>query len=368
MKFKLVALLLVYSFQLPDIQVLSGKTKNLWNLDYADTLIDGAYAQQYNGEGVNVYVLDSGILLNNPEFEKRAKLIYTSEDILQKDRKTNDCSGHGTHVSGIIAGKNVGIAKKVNLFALRVFGCESKILDDRIVKALDFLDKKIKTPAIINLSLGPNYETDTFWSSTAVSNKLNEITTKHGITAVIAAGNDNVTMCSGFVSGSHNKFLIGSISAKVDVSSFSNRGTCVDFYAPGEKIESSDLNEYGTRSGTSQAAPYITGILALHINRSGNKKFNYDYLSSQLKTWAVKQATLTIPIAPLSDEIITLARRKGAERDEERKNFLYFVIALAGCVVLALCLCIIIIMVTRKRSKLKKGKFVETQKINKSFA
>ncbi len=69
------------------------------------------------GEGVNVYVVDTGVMIDHPEFEGRAKWgVSTVENGSHVDGQ-----GHGTHVAGTIASKNYGVAKKANIIGVRVF-------------------------------------------------------------------------------------------------------------------------------------------------------------------------------------------------------------------------------------------------------
>src|SRR5262249_33343293 len=94
-----------------------------WGLDRIDQRMlppDQTYTYNANGAGVNVYVIDTGIHISHVEFEGRAAYAFTS---VNDGFGAEDCHGHGTHVSGTIGGSTWGVAKNVNLFAVRVLDC-----------------------------------------------------------------------------------------------------------------------------------------------------------------------------------------------------------------------------------------------------
>src|SRR5438067_1739161 len=75
---------------------------------------------QRNWAGVNVYVIDTGIRVTHNEFGGRASGAVTE---ITDANGTNDCNGHGTNVAGIIGATTYGVAKGVNLHAVRVLDC-----------------------------------------------------------------------------------------------------------------------------------------------------------------------------------------------------------------------------------------------------
>ena len=81
---------------------------------------DALYAYQNDGEGVNAYVIDTGILTTHWEFQGRASAIY---DVFEGGDGI-DCNGHGSHVAGTIGGQTFGVAKNVNLLSVRVLNCQ----------------------------------------------------------------------------------------------------------------------------------------------------------------------------------------------------------------------------------------------------
>ncbi|EJW05035.1 hypothetical protein EDEG_00870 [Edhazardia aedis USNM 41457] len=93
------------------------------------------YYPESAGEGVDVYVIDTGIEIDHPEFEGRAKWgINILEDTLDTDEH-----GHGTHCAGVIGGKNTGVAKKTNLIAVKVLDKEGKGRISSIILGVDYV-------------------------------------------------------------------------------------------------------------------------------------------------------------------------------------------------------------------------------------
>jgi len=250
-----------------------------WGLDRIDQregLLDRAYAYAAGGEGVTVYVIDSGILYSHAEFGGRASLGYDfvlTEDPDNTDPNQlpgEDCFGHGTHVAGTVGGSSYGVAKNVSLVSVRVFGCSA--LDtprSRYAAAIDWVTENAVHPAVVNLSLGfRNDEEHELMTETAISNSVDT-----GINYVVAGGNSDTDACQ-FSPARHPRALTaGASQINSSRASFSNYGDCLDLYAPGVSIASAwitdDWSGDGsfTRflSGTSMASPHVAGVVALFL-------------------------------------------------------------------------------------------------------
>ena len=234
-----------------------------WGLDRLDQQTatpDNTYNYPTDGgKGVRVYVVDTGVMASNPEFDGR---ILTGFDALGQNKQSVDCHGHGTHVAGTVAGTKYGVAKAATIVPVRVLDCNGVGYTSNILTALDWIlaNNPVGTPAIMSMSIGgpgqPLFN--------AGVKKLYD----GGILPVIAAGNNNADACKTSPAGTPEALTVGASDANDIRASFSNYGDCVDVFAPGTNIISaSATNPAGsaTMSGTSMATPHVSGLAALYL-------------------------------------------------------------------------------------------------------
>jgi subtilisin family serine protease len=219
------------------------------------------------GTNVNVYVIDTGILDTHTDFGGRAKQLVNYVN----DGKNVDCNGHGTHVAGTIGGTVYGIAKKANLFGVKVLSCSGSGTNDGVIKGINYVTTSGTRPAVINMSLGGGL-------STAV-NAAVDAAFDAGVLPVVAAGNSNADACN-YSPASSKKVLTVAASAIANKqgnnedarASYSNYGTCVDIFGPGSSIKSAWIKsntDTNVISGTSMASPHVCGVAALYMSVSG---------------------------------------------------------------------------------------------------
>eukprot|EP00834_Sanchytrium_tribonematis_P001396 NODE_34_length_36538_cov_0.612854.p4 type:complete len:639 gc:universal NODE_34_length_36538_cov_0.612854:24892-26808(+) len=330
-----------------------------WVLDSLDgTKLDDSYSFTRTGKDVQIYVIDSGIDTTHRDFEDRAEITMLVNETL------NDCTGHGSHVAGLIAGRNVGVAKKAKIHSIKVITCTDDSDNFIIVKAYDaivsdFNSKGLKS-ALVNLSLGPHAVNGDFPQSPSLEAAINAAFNKNILT-IAASGNDNLDACSGTPSRLDTVVTVGAIDQNFARASFSNFGDCVKVVAPGVNsvsVKANTNDQYTIKQGTSQAAPLVTGILALILedNPNANIKDLYGILRgesygdgvSDLKSSASVLAQTYLPDGDKSGNIqfdsIDYAALQG-----DTILPLWAIILIAFAVLLILG--IVIFKLTRKRNK-----------------
>lgn len=214
------------------------------------------YDSKASGKDVNVYIIDSGIKLDHPEFERRA---FEGKDFTGEG--SGDTNGHGTHVAGIVGSKTYGVAKDANLYEVKTLDRSGQGSLSIILGAIEFAvnhRKKTKLPGVANLSLGA--------IKNAVLNRVIDAACDTGLVVVVAAGNLNVDACYALPASSQKAITVGAIDdSTLGIAEFSNWGLCVDIFSSGVaiasvNIENIDSPEY--LSGTSMSSPIIAGLVA----------------------------------------------------------------------------------------------------------
>jgi Subtilase family/Fibronectin type III domain len=234
-----------------------------WGLDRIDqqtNVLDNSFSYPADGgKGVRVYVVDTGVMASNPEFDGR---ILTGFDALGQNLQGQDCHGHGTHVAGTVAGTKYGVAKAATIVPVRVLGCDGRGYTSVILTALDWIlaNNPAGTPAVMSMSIGGGSQP----LFNAGIKKLYD----GGILPIVAAGNSNDDACKYSPSGTPDALTVGASDPTDTRAYFSNYGDCVDIFAPGTNIisaKASDPAATATMSGTSMATPHVSGVAALYL-------------------------------------------------------------------------------------------------------
>lgn len=245
------------------VHILTDQSNATWGIDRIDSRAgtDGIYKYSATGSGINVYVIDTGILSNHNEFSGRLGAGYSAV----ADGSTNDCNGHGTHVAGTIVGTSFGVAKRAYVYPVRVLDCEGSGSNADVIEGIEWVANNARRPAVANMSLGGS-------RSQAVNDAVAKAIAK-GVVFVVAAGNSSDNACN-YSPASTPEAITVAASDKNDTSaSFTSFGSCVDTYAPGVSITSAGISSpssTATMSGTSMASPHTAGAVALLLEKSPN--------------------------------------------------------------------------------------------------
>ena len=282
------------------IDFSSPRVLSPWHLDkIGQVTLSNKTNSTLTGKGIDVYVLDSGIHYEHEEFNGRA--LYPGCDPIDRlygqSQAGRDCEGHGTHVAGLVGGISTGVANGVTLFSVRILNCA---LEGTYVSLLHGLMCVINhrrnrngTRAIINLSVAG---VKTFL---AVNRSL-QLALDNDIIITASAGNGNdqfrlvsYDSCNAYPAGYPGIINVGATDIHDDafmgefdsITYITNMGECLDVFAPGYKVyssdicscpigsnkciaqKSSDITCKNVRSGASQSSAIVTGAVALLLER-----------------------------------------------------------------------------------------------------
>jgi subtilisin family serine protease len=225
-------------------------------IDQADLPLDNAYTYSNKGDGVTAYVVDTGVMVDHPTFEGRATGGY---DAIDGDNDPVDGHGHGTHVAGTIGGAEYGVAKGVAIVGVRVLDDSGSGTTEQVAAGIDWVAQNHSGPSVANMSLGG-----------PVDEVLDEATRgaiAAGVTFAVAAGNSSADASTASPARVEEAITVAASDNADGQAYFSNFGTIVDLYAPGVDITSSwNDGATNTISGTSMAAPHVTGAAALYLS------------------------------------------------------------------------------------------------------
>ncbi len=235
-----------------------------WGVDRIKSA--SVHAENIKGAGVKVAVLDTGIDYNHPDLDASYKGGINLVDDAQPDNPFDDSwNSHGTHVAGVIAAELngsgvVGVAPAASLYAIKVLdGGGLGYLSDVIAGIKWAIDNNMD---IVNLSLGLKNNSQALAEACAKAYEA-------GVLLVGAAGN------TGTFEGGEVRYpalypsviAVGATNPDDAVYFKSAVGPDIEVVAPGAGIYSSKAYEdYGYLTGTSQAAPHVSGVAALILS------------------------------------------------------------------------------------------------------
>ena len=230
-------------------------------IDQRDLPLDGRFRYPDSaGEGVSVYVLDSGIRLTHEEFAGR---IRPGFDAVTAGGDASDCNGHGTHVAGTAVGTTYGVAKKATVYPVRILDCRGQGSSVAILAGIEWVLENAQKPAIANYSVGCKTPCD----SPAIDRAVNSLIAS-GVTWVQAAGNSNDDACLYSPQKVAAGITVGNSTRTDAKAASSSHGRCLDLWAPGTEIASAWFTGDASAvlsTGTSMASPHVAGTGALYL-------------------------------------------------------------------------------------------------------
>ncbi|WP_405096016.1 proprotein convertase P-domain-containing protein [Micromonospora sp. NBC_01412] len=230
-----------------------------WGIDRIDQRnlpLNSTYTYPNNGAGVRAYIIDTGIRFTHSDLGGRAITGFDAID----GGSADDGNGHGTHVAGTVGGTAHGVAKGVTLVGVRVLDNAGSGTYAQVISGIDWVtgDHDPGELAVANMSLGG--PTDQGLND-AVAASIAD-----GVSYGVAAGNETTDACTKSPASTPTAITVGATTSTDAKASYSNYGTCLDIFAPGTSITSAwNTSDTATNtiSGTSMAAPHVTGAAAL---------------------------------------------------------------------------------------------------------
>lgn len=281
----------LYNFaNLCHIDYITSETKVSMQINVAKEIIgiDSLYKDNLYGQGIAIAVIDTGIYPHIDFLIPKNKIIYF-KDFVKNKKYCYDDNGHGTFVSGVIAGggflnkKYTGIAPKSNIISLKALDENGETGAFTILEAMQWVyDNKDKyNIKVVCMSFGSNPNSfndplikgaEKLWNS--------------GIVVVAAAGNSGPNLETIKSPGISNKIItVGALNDKrtneeefcrenFEIAEFSSRGPAFNYYKPdciasGVNINGlkNDETFFTKMSGTSVATPIVAGVCALIVQK-----------------------------------------------------------------------------------------------------
>ncbi|MFJ2952723.1 S8 family serine peptidase [Streptomyces sp. NPDC087226] len=258
---------------------LDGKVKAVLDRSTAQVNAPTAWKAGYEGQGVKVAVLDTGVDASHPDLAGRV----TEAKDFSGSASTDDRFGHGTHVAATVggtgaaaAGTRRGVAPQADLLVGKVLGDDGYGSESQVIDGMEWA---AGTGAeVVNMSLGADVQTD---GTDPMSQALNALSASDDTLFVVAAGNAGPDVTTVGSPGAADAALtVGAVDRDDSLAPFSSRGPRYgdgavkpDVTAPGVGIVAARAAgttmgqavdaHYTAASGTSMATPHVAGAAAL---------------------------------------------------------------------------------------------------------
>lgn len=276
-------------FRLPPFRVQRVSVTMAETMDWGITSFGvPAIWSKSRGEGVRVAVLDTGAALNHPDLRDQ---IDEAKDFSKSDNGPEDSNGHGTHCAGIVAAIDdgqgvIGVAPRSRLMIGKVLGNDGSGKASNIARGIRWAADS--GAHIISMSFGSSV------ADKAIANACRYAASK-GVLLIAAAGNegpyDNTV---GYPGGFPDTLCVAAIDHARKLAKYSSRGDQVDLAGPGTDVLSCyPPRGYAKLSGTSQATPFVAGVVALMVGRQLKSGVRTVTTADQLKV-AVRKTCIDV--------------------------------------------------------------------------
>lgn len=222
--------------------------------------------RQLNGRGVKIAVLDSGADINHPALRANIKEVANFTDgAINSD--VRDEEGHGTMVAGVIAARSssiIGIAPESELYIGKVIKQNTGGTVGNLRAGIEWARRK--GVDIINISLGASQDVDVIHQEIRAARANPD----KDIFVICAAGNDGTSGGLEYPARYDECIAVGAVTRNRNRWELSSTGHELDIVAIGHQVRSTfprdkDSSGESVRSGTSLAAPFVTGVLGLAL-------------------------------------------------------------------------------------------------------
>ena len=263
------------------VKAAATQSNATWNLDRIDQRNLLPRDTKYNfanvttGAGVHVYILDSGINPQHPEFLNANGTSRATQDASFWFIDGNDQSQHGTPVASVIGGNTLGVARDVRLHSVKVLNDHEQGAYSSVIAGIEWVTDNHIKPAIVNMSFAGDVDDD-------IEEAIRASMAQKRLAYVVSAGNDGVDAKDTTPARMPEVITVGATDRNdtraVFTQGSSNWGQSLDVFAPGDDILAArpvDWNFDGVLdtfkvAGTSFAAAHVTGVLARFLQANPN--------------------------------------------------------------------------------------------------
>ncbi|NXS85169.1 PCSK9 convertase, partial [Erpornis zantholeuca] len=256
----------------------------------------GIYSPPNKGDLVEIYLLDTSVQGTHREIQGKVTVTgferTPEENGTHFHRQASRCDSHGTHLAGVLSGRDAGVATGANIRSLRVLNCQGKGTVSGTLMALEFIQRTLEAqpyaPLVVLLPLAGAH-------SPALNAGCRRMA-RMGAVVVAAAGNYKDDACLYSPASEPEVITVGATDSEDQPASIGTLGTnfgrCVDLFAPGDDIigASSDCSTcFTAQSGTSQAAAHVAGGIAA-VLLSAEPQLSLAELRQRLLHFSTKNA------------------------------------------------------------------------------